>query len=189
MLQSQVMSKIKKASYIKEVRAYYGMTQQGLADFLQVTRALLSLAELGQRELTGEAGKQLYRLYGAMANLASPNRDKALKSVEKNQKNTAIAEAKYKVHLNHHKLTRAERALAKMQSAHSRAIRILASLEALRENATPGEIALFGVLANEAASLYSTTGENAQLKLELRMEALKAETAYLKKKFKDSLDK
>ena len=188
------MSKIKKASYIKEVRAYYGMTQQGLADYLQVTRALLSLAELGQRELTGEAGKQLYRLYGAMANPASPNpaspnRDKALKSVEKNQKNTAISEAKYKVHLNHHKVTRAERALAKMQAAHSRAIRILASLEALRENATPGEIALFGVLATEAASLYSKTGENAQLKLELRMEALKAETAYLKKKFKDSLDK
>ena len=181
------MSKLKKASYIKEVRAYYGMTQQGLADYLQVSRALLSLAELGKRELTGEAGQQLNRLYGAMANPAAPNPDKALKGVEKNQKHTAIAEAKYKVHLNQDKLRGAERALAKMQLAHSRATRILASLEALRENATLGEIALFGVLASEAASLYTTTGENAQLKLELRMEAMKAETAYLKKKFKDSL--
>jgi transcriptional regulator with XRE-family HTH domain len=181
------MSRIKKASYIKEVRAYYGMTQQGLADHLQVTRALLSLAELGQRELTGEAGQQLQRLFVAMANPTLSHRDKSLKSVEKNQKNTAVAEARYKLHINHHKLRRAERALAKMQSAHSRAGRILASLETLREDATPAEVSLFGVLAAEAAVLYNTAGEDIQLKLELRIEAIKAETSFLKTKFKDML--
>jgi transcriptional regulator with XRE-family HTH domain len=181
------MSKFKKASSIKDLRAYYGMTQQELADYLQVSRALLSLAELGQRELTGEARKKWDRLYGAMAAPAEPNLGKALKSVEENQTNTAVSEAKHRLHINQHKLMGAERALAKMQFAHNRATRILASLEALRDSATRGEISLFGVLAAEAAVLYNTAGENAQLKLELRIESIKAETSFLKRKFKDML--
>ena len=183
------MRKSKKPSTIREVRAYYGMTQQALADHLQVTRTHLSMTELGQRDLPTAAHNAVQRLHMAMANAGVPHLEKALKNVGKNQKDTAIAEAKYKLHKHHYNLSRAEKALAKLQSAHSRATHILASLEALKKDASPAESHLFGVLANEAAELYNSSGENTWLNLELRMEAMKAETAYIKTKFKDSLDK
>jgi transcriptional regulator with XRE-family HTH domain len=177
----------KKPSSIKEVRTYYGMTQQALADHLQVNRGLLSMAELGNRELPVEAGNQLRRLHLAMLNPAAPNRGKAFKSNQNKLKSRTLEKANYRLSVNHYKLRRAERALAKMQSGHSRATCMLTSLEALRENATPGELALFGVLANEAELLYNKTGEDTQLNLELRMEAIKAETSFLKTKFKGIL--
>jgi len=189
LLQSLVMSKLKKASYIKEVRAYYGMTQQGLADFLQVSRALLSLAELGERDLPAEAAKQVQRLYLAINNGGEPHLGKEVKNIENKTKNLAIADAKHKVLVNSRKLSRAQRALAKFRSDNSRATRILASLESLRESASPGERALFAVLADEAEILYKNTGEDVCLPLELRIDAIKAETSFLKTKFKDHFDK
>ena len=128
-------------------------------------------------------------MLSAMLNPEASKRGKALKINGNKQKTKTLEEAKYKVSVNHYKLRTAERALAKLQSGHSKATRLLASLEALKENAPDFDLALFAVLADEAETLYNKTGEDARLNLELRIEAMKAETAYLKKKFKDSLDK
>ena len=174
------MNRIKKESSIKEVRAYYGMTQTALADHLCVTRGLLSMAELKQRELPFAAGQQLNNLYMAMRNDEKAPPAKASKVIKADQKTSRVKQAAKLAH-NQRKLAAAGKRLAKLQDEHSRAVNIMASLAQLRKDASPGDLKLFDVIEMDAQQLYSTTGEDARLDLELRMEALKAENAYLEK--------
>jgi transcriptional regulator with XRE-family HTH domain len=160
------------------------MTQQDFADYLGVSRALLSLAEMNQRELPPKASKRMEELQANILN-AGKNPGKVMKDKESKIKIRVLEAVKQKLRGNERKLKTAENALSKLQLEHTRATYVLANIETFGEKAKPISVALFKVLADNAEILYDASGEDTWLNSELRIEALKAENAFLRKKLKE----
>jgi transcriptional regulator with XRE-family HTH domain len=160
------------------------MTQQDFADYLGVSRALLSLAEMNQRELPAKASKRMEELQANILN-AGKNPGKVMKDKESQIKIRVLEAVKQKLRGNERKLKTAENALSKLQLEHTRATYVLANIETFGEKAKPISVALFKVLADNAEILYDASGEDTWLNSELRIEALKAENAFLRKKLKE----
>jgi transcriptional regulator with XRE-family HTH domain len=160
------------------------MTQQDFADYLGVSRALLSLAEMNQRELPAKASKRMEELQANILN-AGKNPGKVMKDKESKIKIRVLEAVKQKLRGNERKLKTAENALSKLQLEHTRATYVLANIETFGEKAKPISVALFKVLADNAEILYDASGEDTWLNSELRIEALKAENAFLRKKLKE----
>ncbi len=80
-------------NHIKEMRLSIGLSQQHLAAWLHVGRTLLSMAELGTRDLPVAARIQLYQMAGLVSQAATPNT--AGEPTTTGKKDTANALKKY----------------------------------------------------------------------------------------------
>ncbi len=184
MQQKPAMRSRSKVAPLSEVRQYLGMSQGEFADYLQVKRGHLSMAELGKRELAPEIRDRVTQLFNIIRDSAK-RPGKLLEKKESKIKSQLIEDAKFRVSRNDRKLEKAEKALSNLQYEHTWATGYLANLDTLRENASPHLLPLFEVQQIKAEKLLEKAGEDARFNLERHIASIKAETAFFKKKLKD----
>lgn len=169
---------------IKEIREFYGIPQNVLADYLGVTRSQLSMAEIGKRTLSTSQILILLRFYKAISSKGTNKRTKEIAEIIRLQKSKVEQLVTEKIQQNDYELMLAQRSLDKLKADNGRALQILEILKTLKTGTGQKEKSLIDKIGEDAEKLYKKTGENFQLKLELHINTLKASTDFLRKKAK-----
>ena len=169
---------------IKKTREFYGISQEWLAAYLGISRAQLSMAEIGKRKLDNATAITLAKLYQASQPGKARRKSKELEDLAAVQKNKLGKYIKEKLLQQEYALTLAQRSLHNMKADHQRAARVLETVQLLKN--TPGipDKGLFTLIEMNARELYKNTGADAQLHLEIRIKGIQAELSFLKKKRK-----
>lgn len=167
---------------IKEIRKYYGLSQDLLASYLGITRSRLSMAEIGKRDLRSSSLVTLARLYAAIQPKTSKPATKETESLASAQKVKLKKLVTGRLQDNEYLLKLLQRSLDKMKEGQLRAARVLESMNIFKAGAESRDKGLIDIIEIDAKKLFAQTGEDAQLDLELRIQAIKAETLFLKKK-------
>jgi transcriptional regulator with XRE-family HTH domain len=167
---------------IKEIREFYGIPQQLLADYLLITRSHLSMAEIGKRDIKTSASLRLLKFYQAMQPAAAKAEAKKITDLSATQNSKMASFAKKRLRGNDIALSVVQEALVKMKEDHLKATHVLNSLAALKAKAEPGDESLVEFIRITAETLFKKTSGDAQLKLELRLQAITAENDFLQNK-------
>ena len=167
---------------IKEIREYYGIPQRYLAGHLGITRSHLSMAEIQHRDLKAREDQVILRLFIAIYPKNGFGKIKETEELADIQKTKLEKMVDDRLLENDYQLRLLERSLTKMKQDHLRATNIFGSLKILKANAERGDKGLVDRIERNAKELYNKTGEDSQLNLELRIQSIKAENAFLKKK-------
>ena len=166
---------------VKEVREFYNIKQEMLAAYLGVSRSHLSMVELGKRDLHPTKKLKLLKLYEAMF---APDSSELPQTTDKVrlQKSRMAAVAVKMIEKNDQRLANADAALKACRETHLQTGKALAILGRLKAAAEPTEQKFMQIMAKMTEVKYNSSGPEMQLKLEMRIAAIKAETALLKKK-------
>ncbi len=165
---------------IKEVREFYGIPQNLLADFLGITRSHLSMAEGGRRGLPGESSLRLLKFYKAISQSQSLT-DEGLKTSVKEQNEKRKKIIKDELIICRFQVKSFERSLKKLQEQQSKALKIFSSLSTLTESAEPFDIGMIKIIEHNARILQKKTGLDKQLAIEFKIKALQATIGHLEK--------
>lgn len=169
---------------IKEVREFYGIPQHLLAGYLGVTRSQLSMAEIGKRALSPAATLALLKLYKAMQAKGSSKGVSAVAGLASIQQNNRNKLAVVLFAQREADLLLLQRSLSQLVAKQQQAINILKCVTVLKEQATPKEKLFIELLELSARQTYNRSGEDTRLALELRIQVLQAEMAFLRKQIK-----
>ena len=166
---------------IKEVREFYGITQELLADHLKISRSQLSMAESGRRAVPTTALAYLTRLYQAIPRSATRIQDMQLKELLAGQKAQLDKFASHKIRLNEHKMAKLTKQLDQMAETQARACNLLTSLNAIKDDfPEPSDKSLIYILRANANKEQQETNGLAQLKLKISIQKLQTENDYLR---------
>lgn len=165
---------------IKEVRAHYGFAQEFLADYLGVSRSLLSMAESGRRELSGKSSLRLLKLYMAISAPLTKG-DQNIKTILDDQKRNRKKIAASQLTLYRNQLQLLEWSLEKIQARQAKALKMFSSITAFEKSAEPFDSGMLKIIEFNARKLHESTTVKKQLELESKIEGLKAAIEYLEK--------
>jgi transcriptional regulator with XRE-family HTH domain len=163
----------------KEIRLHYNLTQSELAEKLGITRSLLSMAEGGNRILPKEVSDKLSPLFYAIYQPVTKQADPRLEEEIAKQSDARQKEVKWKLTENQYKIPLLEKQLAKMKIDQARCREILGSLPRIQEMMPSDEAGLLYTIEENTRELQRETNEKNQLDIELQVQQLKAEVAYL----------
>ena len=164
---------------IKEVRAFFNIPQETLADYLGVTRSHLSMAESGFRQLSGIAYESLSKFYQAIPAAEVVIKHEKLKEAINIQQEKHSEKVSQKLKRGKLNVSMLEYDLSKMKEKQEQAIRILESLENIKAIAKPFDEGMIFIIETAAFKLQQETAEDVQLKLLLRIAGFKGEIAFL----------
>ncbi len=165
---------------LKEIRQYYGIGQRLLADYLGISRSQLSMAEIGQRNISTQNMLSILPLYNAITQPTSNGPDDKLVNELAKQKENLQKYLRRQKKENDFKLYNLEQALATMRNDQNRSIQILGNIKKLQEGASPTTLSLLNIIEIDARSLQTKTGADQQIKLLLQIQHLQNELDYLK---------
>jgi transcriptional regulator with XRE-family HTH domain len=163
---------------LKEIRQHYGIGQSLFADYLGISRTQLSMAEIGQRNISTQNTLSILPLYNAITQTTSNEPDEKLVKELTTQKENLQQFISRRKKENEYKLDNLEEALATMKSDQNRCIQILGNLKNLQEGASPTTISLLTIIEIDARSLQTKTGADEQIKLALQIQHLQVELVY-----------
>ena len=169
---------------IKEVREFYGIPQHLLAGYLGVTRSQLSMAEIGKRSLPPAATLALLKLHNAMKAKGSSKGVSAVAGLAGIQQNKRNKLAVVQFAQREADLLLLQHSLSLLVTKQQQAINIMQCVTILKEQATPKEILFIELVEHSARQTYNRSGEDTRLALELSIQALQAEMAFLRKQIK-----
>ena len=170
---------------IKEVRAFYGIPQGLLADYLGVSRSHLSMAEGGRRTLPTAATAKLLKFYQAMlaAEAASAAAPSIAPKTQDQQKKKLSREA---LVLCRRKIMLQQRCIKKLQEQQSRAEKVLASLNSLAASADEFDAGMLEIINIQAHKMQGRTGPDQITKLDFELTLLLATKQQLENTIKTS---
>ncbi len=144
----------------KETRAFYGLGQGEMAEYLGVTRGHLSMAETGKRVLNGYA-------MARMANLFS-----ATPAEVKDRLGAAYDPPRYPQGRRFKGLAKLQVKLEEMRAEQDRVQLVFKSLEQLRAKGDPAEVGILDKIEKLTKMTDYLTGETAQANLLNRIEKM-----------------
>ncbi len=169
---------------IKKTREFYGITQDWLAAYLGISRAQLSMAEIGKRKLDNATTLTLAKLYQATQPGKARRKSKEIEDLAAVQKNKFGKYIKEKLLQKEYALRLAQQSLDNMKADHLRATTLLETVQHLKNTSGLPDKGLFKLIEMNARELYKNTGADAQLHLEMRIKGIEAELSFLKKRGK-----
>lgn len=174
-----IMKKRKKnEGYICRIRNLIGMPQDEFAEAIGVSRTLLSLAEIGMRQLPVEASGIVVALASALLSEDGEAIDEPAKPVHKEDAGP-LNELKAKLNENfisfHHHKNKIDKHTAELK----RYQRLKRALPLLKDKVSLRESYLVGKITEACNKLEISTGAAAVVRLEKRLHFLEMEKAYL----------
>ncbi len=165
---------------IKEVREFYGISQELFAAYLGITRSHLSMAEIGKRDISGKANIIVSHLYLALLQSKEATADAKLKSSLQEQKKKLTDKADKLLRNREYYLTRAKMNLEELQSGQVKSTKIIDSLTTLMQSDKLQDKRMMEIINIQARRMQDNTSEVYQLELQLKIRGLEAEIEYLK---------
>jgi transcriptional regulator with XRE-family HTH domain len=166
---------------LKQIREHYKIPQSLFAGYLGISRSQLSMAESGRRNISAESLANLLPLYLAISSPASKSKERKPVKETAQLKVEWIAFLEKKKTGNEFKLRQLENQLVKLKAEQARCSQILQNMPSFRAASKQREILLLDIIEMSAAKRQMLNSPTARLKLELKILALKAESAYLHK--------
>lgn len=165
---------------IKEVRAFYGLSQSLLAAYLGITRSHLSMAEIGKRDISGNPYVLLTHLYLALLQAKEDTPDAKLKNSIQEQKKNLTDKVDQLLRDREYYLIVAKKKLDKLQADQSRTAKVIDSLTTLMESDKLPDKRMMDIIDFQARRLQKDTSGFSQLTYQLKIISLQAEIEYLK---------
>ena len=161
------------STMIKEVRAFYGISQDLLADYLGISRSHLSMAEGGRRALPTAATLKLLKFYQAMQEAATAAAAAPLKAPKASmqQKKKLSREA---LALCQEKILLQQRWIKKLQEQQNRAEKVLASVNSLAGSADEFDAGMLEIISIQARKMQARSSTDQLLKLDFELTLLLA---------------
>lgn len=165
---------------IKEVRTFYGLSQEILAGYLGITRSQLSMAEISKRSLTTSALLRLNHLFLAITENAKKMPEIIPGKIITEQNKQLEKFVSYRISENEYKLIVLSRSLKRKKPDQMRSFQLIESIQALKEDPSLKDNGIINIIDMGSQQLQKKSGAVAMLKLELQIKQLETETAFLK---------
>ena len=177
-------------STCKGLRDSFGMSQDDMAAYLNVSRSQLNMAERDQRNLPSEALRKSAELekfiLGGTGKPSLAENEKHSQSLNEQKKNLKVFATK-KIHNYRYEEQKALRALEILQVKKQQCEDLLAVLPLMREKMLPEYETYYAKIERNAYNMHMKYGLDMEIKLEAQLAALRAEMKVLEEYYSQEL--
>ena len=163
----------------KELRKLLGLSQAQLAEYLNISRSQVSMAESKHRDLRSSHSIEVASLVGRFASAKKSKSKTVSKETEKSVVQKTRKVISESIVVKNHQLKSVQRKLKKMQDKNQQALEILAAFDSMKTDLLPKEKHILNLIKSNAQKLYADSSTDVQLKFEMQVRGIMAELKFL----------